>query len=94
MACHGQQLHSHRLIRCDTMIDSSTQDSPMAKLGIASEDTRHQVRVAVTQAEPRWLDLQGSIDKTCALIVEAAKGGAELLAFPECWITGYPAWIW
>ncbi|RKL25603.1 Arylacetonitrilase [Fusarium oxysporum] len=76
------------------MIDSSTQDSPMAKLGIASKDTRHQVRVAVTQAEPRWLDLQGSIDKTCALIVEAAKGGAELLAFPECWITGYPAWIW
>lgn len=76
------------------MIDSSTQDSPMAKLGIASKDTRHQVRVAVTQAEPRWLDLQGSVDKTCALIVEAAKGGAELLAFPECWVTGYPAWIW
>ncbi|KAJ4033173.1 Carbon-nitrogen hydrolase [Fusarium oxysporum] len=75
------------------MIDSSTQDSPMAKLGI-TEDTRHQVRVAVTQAEPRWLDLQGSVDKTCALIVEAAKGGAELLAFPECWVTGYPAWIW
>jgi hypothetical protein len=67
----------------------------MAKLGIAdSEDTRHQVRVAVTQAEPKWLDLQGSVDKTCALIIEAAKGGAEMLAFPECWVTGYPAWIW
>ncbi|KAF9772313.1 hypothetical protein IL306_009977 [Fusarium sp. DS 682] len=66
----------------------------MAKLGIAdTENTRHQVRVAVTQAEPKWLDLQGSVDKTCALIVEAAQGGAELLAFPECWVTGYPAWI-
>ncbi|KAF5604553.1 aliphatic nitrilase [Fusarium subglutinans] len=73
-------------------INSSTQDSPMAKLGIASEVT--QVRVAVTQAEPKWLDLQGSIDKTCALISEAARGGAQLLAFPECWVTGYPAWIW
>ncbi|KAF5530043.1 aliphatic nitrilase [Fusarium mexicanum] len=63
----------------------------MAKLGTASEVT--QVRVAVTQAEPKWLDLQGSVDKTCALIGEAAKGGAKLLAFPECWVTGYPAWI-
>ncbi|KLO87980.1 aliphatic nitrilase [Fusarium fujikuroi] len=35
----------------------------------------------------------GSVDKTCALIGEAARGGAQLLAFPECWVTGYPAWI-
>ncbi|KAF4342760.1 aliphatic nitrilase [Fusarium beomiforme] len=61
---------------------------------VTDPDTRHQVRVAVTQAEPKWLDLQGCVDKTCALIAEAAKGGAELLAFPECWVTGYPAWIW
>ncbi|SCO02604.1 related to aliphatic nitrilase [Fusarium fujikuroi] len=39
------------------------------------------------------VDLQGSVDKTCALIGEAARGGAQLLAFPECWVTGYPAWI-
>ncbi|KAF4456413.1 hypothetical protein F53441_1483 [Fusarium austroafricanum] len=65
----------------------------MVDSGSAS-NTHHQVRVAVTQAEPGWLDLQGSVDKTCALIIEAAKGGAELLAFPECWVTGYPAWIW
>ncbi|SCV53998.1 related to aliphatic nitrilase [Fusarium fujikuroi] len=63
----------------------------MAKLASPPETT---VRVAVTQAEPRWLDLQGSVDKTCALIGEAARGGAQLLVFPECWVTGYPAWIW
>ncbi|KAG4283168.1 hypothetical protein FPRO06_09841 [Fusarium proliferatum] len=63
----------------------------MAKLATTPETT---VRVAVTQAEPKWLDLQGSVDKTCALIGEAARGGAQLLAFPECWVTGYPAWIW
>lgn len=55
---------------------------------------RQHVRVAVIQAEPKWLDLQGSVDKTCALIADAAKNGAQLLAFPECWVTGYPAWIW
>lgn len=53
-----------------------------------------QVRVAVTQAEPVWLDLDATVKKTCDLIVEAAANGAQLVAFPECWIPGYPAWIW
>ena len=53
-----------------------------------------QIRVAVTQAEPAWLDLEESVAKTCSLITEAAKNGAQLVTFPECWIPGYPAWIW
>lgn len=52
------------------------------------------LRVAVTQAEPEWLDLAGTVKKTCDLITEAAGNGARLIAFPECWITGYPGWIW
>ncbi|KUL90822.1 hypothetical protein ZTR_00638 [Talaromyces verruculosus] len=52
------------------------------------------VRVAVTQAEPVWLDLDATVDKTCVLIKEAATNGAQLVTFPECWIPGYPAWIW
>ncbi|RDW70961.1 hypothetical protein BP6252_07524 [Coleophoma cylindrospora] len=52
------------------------------------------VRVAVTQAEPAWLDLQAAVAKTCALITEAAGNGAQLITFPECWIPGYPCWIW
>lgn len=52
------------------------------------------VRVAVTQAEPAWLDLPAAVTKTCDLIEDAAKGGAQLIAFPECWIPGYPCWIW
>lgn len=52
------------------------------------------VRVAITNHEPAWLDLQGSVKKTCTLIAEAAAGGAKLIAFPEVWIPGYPAWIW
>ncbi|KAL4778788.1 carbon-nitrogen hydrolase [Aspergillus varians] len=53
-----------------------------------------QVRVAVTQAEPIWLNLAATVEKTCSLITEAATNGAQLIAFPECWIPGYPAWIW
>ncbi|KAJ5585267.1 Carbon-nitrogen hydrolase [Penicillium hispanicum] len=52
------------------------------------------VRVAVTQAEPAWLDLPATVAKTCDLMGKAAKGGAQLIAFPECWIPGYPCWIW
>lgn len=51
-------------------------------------------RVAVTQAEPAWLDLAAGVAKTCTLMTEAARNGAQLIAFPECWIPGYPCWIW
>ncbi|KAJ2985183.1 hypothetical protein NUW58_g5672 [Xylaria curta] len=53
-----------------------------------------KLRVAVTQAEPEWLDLGATVDKTIRLIAEAAANGARLIAFPEVWITGYPGWIW
>ncbi|KAJ1323336.1 nitrilase [Microdochium nivale] len=52
------------------------------------------LRVAVAQAEPAWLDLEASVNKTCALIDRAGSQGAKVLAFPECWIPGYPGWIW
>ncbi|KAI4942503.1 hypothetical protein J4E91_010101 [Alternaria rosae] len=52
------------------------------------------VYVAVAQFEPAWLDLQKAVEKTCRLIREAAENGAKLVSFPECWIPGYPAWIW
>jgi predicted amidohydrolase len=46
------------------------------------------VRVAVTQAEPVWLDMHKTVVKTCELIEEAAHNGAKLVTFPECWIPG------
>ncbi|KAI5457542.1 carbon-nitrogen hydrolase [Mariannaea sp. PMI_226] len=52
------------------------------------------LKVAVTQAEPEYLDLAGGVKKTTQLINEAAENGARLVAFPECWIPGYPGWIW
>lgn len=52
------------------------------------------LRVAVAQYEPEWLDLQGSVKKTCSIIAEAAKKGAKIVGFSEAFIPGYPAWIW
>jgi aliphatic nitrilase len=53
-----------------------------------------QVRVAAVQAEPRWLDLAAGVDQVVDLIAQAARGGAELVAFPETFLPGYPWWIW
>jgi nitrilase len=57
-------------------------------------DYSEKFTAAVVQAEPVWLDLQGSVDKTIALAEEAAGNGANVIAFPETWIPGYPWWIW
>ena len=47
----------------------------------------------VVQASPQFLDLNGGVEKTIALITDASRGGANLVAFPECWIPGMPWWV-
>jgi nitrilase len=53
-----------------------------------------KLRVAVVQAAPVFLNVDGTVDKTIKLMKEAATRGARLIAFPETWIPGYPWWIW
>lgn len=49
-----------------------------------------KVRVGAVQAEPVWLNLEGSVDKTISLIKQSAAEGIQVLGFPEVWIPGYP----
>ena len=49
--------------------------------------------VAIAQTGPVYLNREASVDKACAWIGRAAEAGAKLLAFPESWIPGYPAWL-
>lgn len=52
------------------------------------------VKVATVQAEPVILNADATIDKAIGYIEEAAKNGAEFIAFPEVFIPGYPYWAW
>lgn len=49
---------------------------------------------AAVQASPVFLDREATVVKTIGLIEQAAQNNARLITFPECWIPGYPWWIW
>jgi len=49
--------------------------------------------VALVQASPIFNDLGRSVAKAVQKIEEAAALGANLVAFGETWLAGYPAWL-
>lgn len=57
-------------------------------------DYTRTFRAAAVQAEPVWQDVDGGIDKLEAYAAEARDNGAEVVAFPEVWIPGYPWFLW
>jgi nitrilase len=56
------------------------------------ERTSEQVRVAVVQAAPAFLDRQGSVEKAIGFIEEAGTREVDVLAFPEGFIPAHPVW--
>ena len=54
------------------------------------ENLKPTCKVAVVQATPILFDAAACTEKAVSLIREAAAHGAELIAFPELFIPGYP----
>ena len=51
-------------------------------------------KIAIIQESPVLLDRSKTIKNAVQLIEQAASANAELIVFPEAFISGYPAWIW
>lgn len=54
----------------------------------------NKFRAATVQAEPVWFDAAATVEKSIGLIKEAASNDAQIIAFPEVFIPGYPYHIW
>ncbi len=55
--------------------------------------TRGVLRVAVMQSTPAYLDKVGTLDGVAASVREVGPD-ADLIAFPESFVPGYPDWVW
>lgn len=51
-------------------------------------------KIAIIQDSPVLLNRKKTIEKALNLIEQAVSAGAELVVFPEAYISGYPSWIW
>lgn len=51
-------------------------------------------KAAAVQTAPVFLDVEKTIAKAVSFIKEATSNGANLVAFPEVFVAGYPYWNW
>ena len=51
-------------------------------------------KAAAVQTSPFFLNVEKTIDKVVSFVQEATANGANLVAFPEVFVAGYPYWNW
>ena len=56
-------------------------------------DVYPTVRLAAAQAASVWLNREATVQKACSLIEEAGRNGAQIVAFPEGYLPGFPDWF-
>ena len=54
----------------------------------------NKFKAATVQTSPVFLNAEKTINKAITFIKEASENGAQLIAFPEVFVSGYPYWNW
>lgn len=55
--------------------------------------TKDDLTIAIAQIAPVWLNRDATLDKIMSYVAQAADQGAQLVAFGEALLPGYPFWI-
>src|SRR5215469_6332647 len=58
----------------------------------ASKQRLSCFKAAAVHAAPVYLDREATLNKACDFIREAARHGAQFIAFPESFLPGFPIW--
>ncbi len=53
----------------------------------------NQIKIALIQHPPVFLNLYESLAKVEQWVDEAVNNGAQVVIFPETWLPGYPVWL-
>jgi predicted amidohydrolase len=53
----------------------------------------NQIKIALIQHPPVFLNLHESLIASEKWVIEAAENGAKIVIFPETWLPGYPIWL-
>ncbi len=55
--------------------------------------TIKNVKVALVQEPPVYLNLKETLKKVESLAIECSENEAKIIVFPETWLPGYPIWL-
>ncbi len=59
-----------------------------------AKDEFPTIRIAAAQVAPVFLDRERTVEKACEFILEAGRGGADIVGFPEGFIPAHPIWYY
>jgi nitrilase len=59
----------------------------------ATQQNSDQLKVAISQMAPVWLNKEKTLQKIIAQVEQAGKEGCQLVVFGETLLPGYPFWV-
>lgn len=94
----GQEYHGLQrwIISLSDLVENDTfeflKENPKHRSS-TMKNNRQRLTVAISQSAPVWLNKSDTLEKIIDQIEQAADAGAQLIAFGEAYLPGYPHWL-